>query len=121
MIAMEEQKQKMWDKGIVERGLKGGVAGLLGGTVFGIWMSNQGVLSLIASMMGGSSPLLCLVIHLMISMGIVMLIFTLHLGGTEIKPENYPAFIESLRTAFVVFTILCFGGIFASLARGKVH
>ncbi len=58
---------------------------------------------------------------MMISMGIVMLIFTLHLGGTQIKPENYPAFIESLRTAFVVFTILCFGGIFASLARGKVH
>lgn len=58
---------------------------------------------------------------MMVSMGIVMLIFTLHLGGTEIKPENYPAFLESLQTAFFVFTILCFGGIFASLARGKVR
>lgn len=62
--------QKMWNKGIVERGLAGGIAGLIGGVVFGLWMANQGVLAMIASMMGGSSPLLGLVIHLMISLGI---------------------------------------------------
>jgi EmrB/QacA subfamily drug resistance transporter len=58
---------------------------------------------------------------MMLSMGVVMLIFTLHMGGTEIKPENYPDFLGSVRTAFDVFTVLCFGGIFASLARGKVR
>ena len=64
------ETQKMWDKGIVDRGIKGGVAGLFGGVVFGLWMANQGVLAMIASMMGGSSSLLGLVIHLMISAGI---------------------------------------------------
>ncbi len=55
---------------IVERGLRGAFAGLLGGSVFGIWMAEKGVLVAIASMAGGSSPLLGLVMHLVISMGI---------------------------------------------------
>ena len=50
-----------------------------------------------------------------------MLIFTLYMGGTEIKPEIYPEFVKSQQMAFDIFTILCFGGIFASLARGKVR
>jgi hypothetical protein len=56
---------------------------------------------------------------MMVSMGIVMLIFTLHPGGAAIEPCNYPVFVESPRTVFVVFASMCFGGIFASLARGK--
>ncbi len=55
---------------IVERGLRGAFAGLLGGSVFGIWMAEKGVLVAIASMAGGSSPVLGLVMHLVISMGI---------------------------------------------------
>ena len=55
---------------IVDRGLRGVFAGLLGGSVFGVWMAEQGGLAAIASMGGGSSPLLGLVIHLVISMGI---------------------------------------------------
>jgi len=42
----------------------------LGGSVFGVWMAEKGVLAAIASMGGGSSPLLGLVMHLVISMGI---------------------------------------------------
>ncbi len=55
---------------IVDRGLRGAFAGLLGGSVFGVWMAEKGVLAAIASMAGGSSPLLGLVMHLVISMGI---------------------------------------------------
>jgi len=55
---------------IVDRGLRGAFAGLLGGSVFGVWMAEKGVLAAVASMGGGSSPFLGLVMHLVISMGI---------------------------------------------------
>ena len=55
----------------------------------------------------------------MFSMGITMLIIALVMGRVRITPEVYPQFLLSLRYAFIVFTLLCFGGIFASLARGK--
>ena len=57
----------------------------------------------------------------MMSMGIAMLIFSLLIGGARITPEYYPLFLTSVRTAFIIFSALCFGGIFASLARGKVR
>ncbi len=55
---------------IMDRGLRGAFAGLLGGSVFGVWMAEKGVLAAVASMGGGSSPFLGLVMHLVISMGI---------------------------------------------------
>jgi len=57
---------------------------------------------------------------MMFSMGVVMMILALRLGQAEIQADNIPEFITSMKTAFSVFAILCFGGIFASLARGKV-
>lgn len=57
----------------------------------------------------------------MLSMGIAMVIFSLHIGSARITPEYYPLFLTSARTAFMIFAALCFGGIFASLARGKVR
>ena len=57
----------------------------------------------------------------MLSMGIAMLVFAVYIGRAEITPENYPAFLRSAKTAFIIFTVLCFGGIFASLSRGKVR
>jgi len=58
---------------------------------------------------------------MMLSMGIAMITFVLFIGRVEITPEYYPAFIRSLHIAFIVFTALCFGGIFASMARGKIR
>jgi EmrB/QacA subfamily drug resistance transporter len=55
------------------------------------------------------------------SMGIAMLIFALILGRVQIAPENYPQFLRSTRIAFLLFTVLCGLGVFASLARGKVR
>ncbi len=60
-------------------------------------------------------------IGMMLSMGIVMLIFSVYIGRVEITPEYYPVFVKTLKIAFVIFTTLCFGGIFASLARGKIR
>lgn len=56
-----------------------------------------------------------------VSMGITSLILTLFLGNTAISSSNNPRFIHGFTVSFVVFTIMCFLGIFASLARGKVE
>ncbi len=55
----------------------------------------------------------------MSSMGIAMMIFSIFIGKAEINPSNYTEFIHSIRTAFLIFAVLCFVGIFFSLARGK--
>jgi len=58
---------------------------------------------------------------MMFSMGMVMLIFALYMGRTQITPSHYPLFMKSLKTGFIIFTALCVAGIFASLARGRVR
>jgi MFS family permease len=61
------------------------------------------------------------VIGQMFNMGIAMLIFALIIGRVQITSEYHPHFLLSIKTIFMIFAVLCFGGIFASLARGKVH
>jgi EmrB/QacA subfamily drug resistance transporter len=58
---------------------------------------------------------------MMLSMGMVMLIFALYIGRTQITPSNYPLFIKSVKAAFLIFSALCLAGIFASLSRGRVR
>jgi EmrB/QacA subfamily drug resistance transporter len=60
-------------------------------------------------------------VGMVFSMGVAMLMFALYMGRVQITPEYYPLFQESMRVSFIIFAILCFGGIFASLARGKVR
>lgn len=55
----------------------------------------------------------------MLSMGIATLIIHLFIGEAKITPENHLFFIKSVRISFMLFSILCFFGVFASLARGK--
>jgi len=57
----------------------------------------------------------------MLSMGIVMLIFSVYIGKVKITPEYYQLFLKSARTAFIIFSFLCVGGVFASLSRGRVR
>ncbi|WP_457590688.1 MFS transporter [Geoglobus sp.] len=61
------------------------------------------------------------VVGQMLSMAIVMLVFAVYIGKVMITPEVYPLLIKSTRTSFAVFSLLCFFGIFASLARGRVR
>ena len=49
------------------------------------------------------------------SMGVVMILFTLYIGGVQITPEYYGSFLLSVKTAFTISAILCFFGIFASV------
>jgi EmrB/QacA subfamily drug resistance transporter len=60
-------------------------------------------------------------VGLVLSMGIATLMSTLYMGRVQITPESYPLFQQSTKTSFIIFAALCFGGIFASLARGKVR
>ncbi len=55
------------------------------------------------------------------SMGITLLIFSIYLGKVQVTSEHYPVFLKSIKLAFTFFSVLCLGGIFASLARGKVR
>jgi len=57
----------------------------------------------------------------MFSLGIAMLLISLFMGRVAVSPEVYPQYILSLQSAFAIFTTLCIGGIFASMARGKAH
>lgn len=54
-----------------------------------------------------------------LSMGIVMMLFSLFIGPVVITPEYFPQFITSLQYAFLIFTVLSLFGIAASLMRGK--
>jgi MFS family permease len=56
-----------------------------------------------------------------ISMGIAMLLFSVYIGKVNITPDTYPLFLSSTRMAFLIFTLLCIAGVFASLARGKLR
>ena len=60
-------------------------------------------------------------VGMVLSMGIAMLMFTLYMGRVQITPEYYLLFQQSMKTSFIIFAVLCFVGIFASLARGKVR
>ncbi len=55
----------------------------------------------------------------MFSMGIAMMLFALYVGKVKITPANYDAFLHSVKTGFLIFSGLCFAGVFASLARGN--
>lgn len=57
----------------------------------------------------------------MISMGIAMMLFTIYIGKAEINPSNFDQLLKAIRVAFAIFSVLCFAGIFASLARGNVR
>jgi len=56
-----------------------------------------------------------------LSQGIATLLFALYIGPVEITPPAYPLFLDSIKTAFAIFAVLCVGGIFASLARGDIR
>lgn len=60
-------------------------------------------------------------VGMVLSMAITMLMFALYMGRAQITPDKYPSFLQSMKTSFIVFAVLCFAGIFASLARGKVR
>ena len=55
------------------------------------------------------------------SLGVAALLFALYMGNVKIEPQYYPQFLASVKTAFAILTVLCVGGVFASLTRGKLR
>ena len=56
-----------------------------------------------------------------LSMSIVNVIFAVYIGSEQITLGNHDAFMQSFKVAFIIFACLCFAGVFASLARGKMR
>jgi len=55
----------------------------------------------------------------MLSMGIAMMLLSLYIGQEAIEPATYPGLYAAMRSGFIIFSVLCVAGIFASLARNK--
>lgn len=60
-------------------------------------------------------------VGMMVSMGLVMTVLAVLMGAAEISSQNQDLFLEAMRISFGLFAALCFGGIFASMARGRVE
>ena len=54
-----------------------------------------------------------------LSMAIALMLLALYMGQEKINPDNFPQLMSSMKSGFIVFSVLCFAGIFASLARNK--
>jgi EmrB/QacA subfamily drug resistance transporter len=53
------------------------------------------------------------------SMAIALMLLALFMGQAKIDPASYPQLMSAMQSAFIIFSILCIAGIFASLARNK--
>lgn len=56
-----------------------------------------------------------------LSMGVASLILVIYLGNVQISIANASNLLIAIRVTFTILTVLCFAGIFASYARGKMH
>ncbi|WP_165859240.1 MFS transporter [Desulfofundulus salinus] len=56
-----------------------------------------------------------------LSMALVTFFFGLYLKGTAITPAASPLLLKSMHISFLLFAVLCAGGVFFSLARGEVR
>ncbi len=56
-----------------------------------------------------------------VSMAIVTLLLALYVGNVQLSQANAASLVQGTRAAFIVFTVICFGGVFASLARGNAY
>ena len=54
-----------------------------------------------------------------LSMAVVALIISLYLGDVQPTPAFSAEYVRATRTACLIFAVICGGGIFASLARGR--
>ncbi len=53
------------------------------------------------------------------SMAIALMLIALFMGKAKIDPSNYPQLMAAMKAGFIIFSVLCIAGIFASLARNK--
>ena len=53
------------------------------------------------------------------SMGLAAMVLVFFVGKNVISPNLYPAFLKSVKVSFIIFSTLCFIGVFASFIRIK--
>jgi EmrB/QacA subfamily drug resistance transporter len=53
------------------------------------------------------------------SMAIALMLLALFMGQAKIDPSNYVQLLGAMKSGFIVFSVLCVAGIFASLARNN--
>jgi EmrB/QacA subfamily drug resistance transporter len=56
---------------------------------------------------------------MMLSMGIIMVLFSVYVGGSEITREVYPEFLDSMRVGFIIFTVVSALGFITQLSARK--
>jgi EmrB/QacA subfamily drug resistance transporter len=55
-----------------------------------------------------------------LSIGIATIFLSIYIGDVQITPDVVPQFMDAIPVAFDTFAVMCFVGVFASLARGRV-
>jgi len=55
------------------------------------------------------------------SLGLILLLFSLYIGKVQITPAYFELFLRAMKVALSISAVLCFAGIFASIARGKLR
>jgi len=53
---------------------------------------------------------------MMLSMGIMMMLFSIYIGKAEITAEYYPAFLTSCQVGFTIFAVICLAGVIMQMA-----
>jgi len=56
---------------------------------------------------------------MMLSMGIMMVLFSIYVGQSEITRELYPEFLMSMRVGFIIFTAIGLLGFITQMAARK--
>ncbi|GAF85168.1 unnamed protein product, partial [marine sediment metagenome] len=57
---------------------------------------------------------------MMLSMGIMMVLFSIYVGQSEITRELYPEFLMSMRVGYIIFTAIGVLGLFTQLAARNI-
>jgi EmrB/QacA subfamily drug resistance transporter len=58
---------------------------------------------------------------MMLSMGVMMILFSLYIGDAEIASANYPQFLTSVRVGFVIFSIINVVGVIAQMVARRTE
>jgi len=56
-----------------------------------------------------------------LSMALVTLLMAIYIGNAKLSDIHPDVLMKSIHTAFILFALLCFMGVFASMARGKIN
>jgi len=54
-------------------------------------------------------------------MALVTLLMSIYIGNAQLASVDPSLLMKSIHTSFILFSLLCFLGIFASVARGNVN